>query len=156
MSHGQYRFIQSSCWEFPLTIHFLLFIYLACAESQQQQGLLSSCGAWASYHGGFSLLWSTGSRARWFHQLWYVSSVVVTPRFESTGSTVVAHRLHYSMVHRIFPDRRSNPCLLHWQTDTLPLSHQGSPCGLYLIDKVQSSNFLSLGRLYSLRKTDSS
>ena len=27
----------------------------------------------------------------------------------------------------IFPDQGSNPHLLHWQTDSLPLSHQGSP-----------------------------
>ena len=28
----------------------------------------------------------------------------------------------------IFPTQGSNPCLLHWQVDSLPLSHQGSPC----------------------------
>ena len=27
----------------------------------------------------------------------------------------------------IFPDQGPNPCLLHWQADSLPLSHQGSP-----------------------------
>ena len=27
----------------------------------------------------------------------------------------------------IFPDQGSNPCLLHWQVDSLPLSHEGSP-----------------------------
>ena len=27
----------------------------------------------------------------------------------------------------IFPDQGSNPCLLHWQVDSLLLSHQGSP-----------------------------
>ena len=27
----------------------------------------------------------------------------------------------------IFPDQGSNPCLLHEQVDSLPLSHQGSP-----------------------------
>ena len=26
----------------------------------------------------------------------------------------------------IFPDQGSNPCLLHWQADSSPLSHQGS------------------------------
>ena len=26
----------------------------------------------------------------------------------------------------IFPDQGSNPCLLHWQADSLPLDHQGS------------------------------
>ena len=28
----------------------------------------------------------------------------------------------------IFPTHRLNPHLLHWQMDSLPLSHQGSPC----------------------------
>ena len=27
----------------------------------------------------------------------------------------------------IFPGQGSNPCLLHWQTDSLPLNHWGSP-----------------------------
>ena len=27
----------------------------------------------------------------------------------------------------IFPSQGSNPCLLHWQADSLPLRHQGSP-----------------------------
>ena len=27
----------------------------------------------------------------------------------------------------IFPGQGLNPCLLHWQADSLPLSHQGSP-----------------------------
>ena len=28
----------------------------------------------------------------------------------------------------IFPTQRSNPCLLCWQADSVPLSHQGSSC----------------------------
>ena len=28
----------------------------------------------------------------------------------------------------IFSTQGSSPCLLHWQVDSLPLSHQGSPC----------------------------
>ena len=35
--------------------------------------------------------------------------------------------LSSSSAHGIFPDQGSNPCLLHWQADSLPLSHQGSP-----------------------------
>ena len=27
----------------------------------------------------------------------------------------------------LFLDQKSNLCLLHWQADSLPLSHQGSP-----------------------------
>ena len=31
------------------------------------------------------------------------------------------------LLWRIFPNLGSNPCLLHWQVDSLPLSHQKSP-----------------------------
>ena len=45
----------------------------------------------------------------------------------STGSVAVAHRPSCSVTRGIFPDQGSNQCLLHWQADSLPLSHQGSP-----------------------------
>ena len=31
------------------------------------------------------------------------------------------------MAYGIIPDQGSNPCLLHWQVDSLPLNHLGSP-----------------------------
>ena len=43
------------------------------------------------------------------------------------GSVVVAHGLCCSAACGIFPDRGSNPCPLHWQADSQPLHHQGSP-----------------------------
>ena len=46
----------------------------------------------------------------------------------STGSIVVAHGLSHFTACGIFPNQGSNLCLLHWQVDSLPLSHQGSPC----------------------------
>ena len=55
--------------------------------------------------------------------------VVVTPRFYSTGSIVVMQELSCSTASHsgIFLDQGSNPCLLHWQADSLPLSHPWSP-----------------------------
>ena len=53
------------------------------------------------------LLWSTGSR--------------------HAGSVVVAHGPSCSAACGIFPDQGSNPCPLHWQADSQPLRHQGSP-----------------------------
>ena len=53
------------------------------------------------------LLWSTGSR--------------------HAGSVVVAHGPSCSAACGIFPDQGSNPCPLHWQADSQPLHHQGSP-----------------------------
>ena len=43
------------------------------------------------------------------------------------GSVIVAHRPSCSTACGIFPDRGSNPCPLHWQADSQPLRHQGSP-----------------------------
>ena len=43
------------------------------------------------------------------------------------GSVVVAHRPSCSAACGIFPDQGSNPCPLHWQADSQPLCHQGSP-----------------------------
>ena len=38
----------------------------------------------------------------------------------------MAHGQLCSMARGIFPDQGLNPCLLHWQAESLPLSHQGS------------------------------
>ena len=53
------------------------------------------------------LLWSTGSRR--------------------TGSVAVAHGPSCSAACGIFPDQGLNPCPPHWQADSQPLRHQGSP-----------------------------
>ena len=69
------------------------------------------------------LLWSTGSRC--------------------TGSVVVAHGPSCSAACGIFPDQGSNLCPLHWQADSQPLHHQGSPRPLFLY-------WLSVRMTYSL------
>ena len=43
------------------------------------------------------------------------------------GSVVVAHGLSRSAACGILPDQGSNPCPPHWQADSQPLRHQGSP-----------------------------
>ena len=71
-------------------------------------------------------MWSTGSRAPGVQQLQHMGSVVVAPRLQSTGSIAVVHGLGCSVGScGIFPDGGLNLCLLHWQADSLPLSHQG-------------------------------
>ena len=57
------------------------------------------------------LLWSTGSRC--------------------AGSVGVAHGPSCSTACGIVPDQGSNPCPLHWQADSQPLLHQGSPTAMY-------------------------
>ncbi|XP_060142924.1 DGAT1/2-independent enzyme synthesizing storage lipids isoform X5 [Globicephala melas] len=47
------------------------------------------------------------------------------------GSVVVAHGHSCSAACGIFPDWGSNPCPLHWQADSQPLRHQGSPILLH-------------------------
>ena len=51
---------------------------------------------------------------------------------------VVAHRLSCSVAYGIFLDQGANPCPLHWQVDSLPLSHQGS-LSKYLMNDVPYS-----------------
>ena len=43
------------------------------------------------------------------------------------GSAIVAHGPSRSVACGIFPDQGSHPCPLHWQADSQPLRHQGSP-----------------------------
>ena len=51
------------------------------------------------------------------------------------GSVVVAHGPNFSAACGILPDQGSNPRPLHWQADSQPLRHQGSPV-LFLIDSL--------------------
>ena len=44
----------------------------------------------------------------------------------STGSVVVVQGLSCSVACGVFPYQGSNPCPLHWEADSPPLSHQGS------------------------------
>ena len=60
------------------------------------------------------------------------------------GSVVVAHGPSHSTACGIFPDQGSNPCPLHWQADSQPLCHQGSPqlqffmyCGHVLVNGLE-------------------
>ena len=43
------------------------------------------------------------------------------------GSVVGAHRFGCSVACGLLPDQGLNPCPLHWQEDSQPLDHQGSP-----------------------------
>ena len=47
--------------------------------------------------------------------------------FRCAGSVIVAHGPSCSAACGIFWDQGSNPCPLHWQADSQPLRHQGSP-----------------------------
>ena len=54
------------------------------------------------------------------------------PHMPPGSSVHVFSKEEYKVVHHIllqslFPTQGSNPCLLHWQADSLLLSHLGSP-----------------------------
>ena len=85
-----------------------------------EQGLLSSCGAQASRGSSLSCC---EARARGCAGFSSCSSRALRHRLNSCGP-----RLGCSAACGTFPDQGSNPCLLHWQADSLPLSHLGSPC----------------------------
>ena len=118
-----------------LFIIYLLFIF-GCVGSSflgegffqlRQAGATLHRDARASHYCGLSLR-STGSRR--------------------AGSVVVAHGPSCSVTCGIFPDQGSNPCPLHWQADSQPLRHQGSPKSFVLmianlIQFVATSNLLS-------------
>ena len=76
-----------------------------------QAGATLHRSARASHYRGLSL-WNTGSRR--------------------AGSVVVAHGPSCSAACGIFPVQGSNPCPLHWQAESQPLRHQGSPSDLFL------------------------
>ena len=135
---------------FYLIIYLLAALGLCCCAQA-----FSSCSEWGysllrcmgfslqwllllwsmgSRHAGFSScgtqaqqLQRAGSRACRLQQLWHFGSAVVARGLQSTGSVVVGHGLSCSAACGIFPDQGSNPCPLHWQVDSQPLRHQGSP-----------------------------
>ena len=64
-----------------------------------------------------------------FLQLRAVASLVAEHELWSTDSVVSDQRLSCSLACGIFLDQGSNLCLLHWQVNYLPQSHQGNPQG---------------------------
>ena len=107
-------------WYFPPFIVFKIILFIFwLSGSSLLRGLFSS---WAS-EGYFSLL-CAGVSLWWLPLLQSRGSVVVARRLQSTGSVAVAHRVSFSAAYGTLPHQGSNTCLLHWQVDSWPLSHQ--------------------------------
>ena len=64
------------------------------------------------------------------------------------GSVIVAHRPSCSMACGILPDQGSNPCPLHWQADSQPLRHQGSPAILHILVVTNDLPMYALKKLH--------
>ena len=101
-----------------LTLSFkfiYLFIYGCVGSSPLCEGFLQLWQAGATPH--------RGVRASHHRGL----SCCGAQALRRTGSVIVAHGASRSAACGIFPDQGSNPCPLHWQADSQPLRHQGSP-----------------------------
>ena len=95
------------CWVFVCCVGFSLVAASRGSSLVTKRGLLT----------GQILLWSSGSQAQ--------------------AQVVVAHGLTYSRACGTFQDQGFNPCLLHWQAGSLPVSHQGSPTvGIFIPQKL--------------------
>ena len=64
------------------------------------------------------------SHVRLFMTPWTVSTSLLCP-WDFSGNNIEVG-CHF-FLQSIFPTQGSNPHLLHWQADSLPLSHLGSP-----------------------------
>ena len=82
-------------------------------------GLFSSCSEWW-------LVSSAGMPLQWLLLLQSPGPGAPGPqKLQHMRSVVVAPRLSCSAPRGIFLDKGSNPYLLHWQMNSLPLNHQG-------------------------------
>ena len=110
---------QKPCFkpDFFFVFNFIyLFIYFClCWVFISVRGL-SLVGA----SGGHSSSWCAGLSLSWPLLLQSTGS-------RRAGSVVVAHGPSCSAACGILPDQGSNLCPLHWQADSQPLRHQGSP-----------------------------
>ena len=55
------------------------------------------------------------------------ASLVVEHRLQTRRLSNCGSRAQLLAACGIFPDQGLNPCPLHWQADSQPLRHQGSP-----------------------------
>ena len=89
----------------------------------------------------------------WASQLWHMGSVVEVPGLQSMGSIVMVHGL-CSAACGIFTDQGLNPCLLNQQTDSLPLSHQGSLITVIFYTKTSGAFFSRFFKSQELQHND--
>ena len=107
-----------------LFIYFYLWLCWVFVSVRGLSLVAASGGHSSSRWAGLSLSWpllsrSTGSR--------------------HAGSVFVAYGPSCSAACGIFPDQGSNPCPLHWQADSQPLHHQGSPWIFNTVCRVRHS-----------------
>ena len=110
------------------------------------------CSGFSLLHTGFSLFVQSGissSLQCTSFSLWRLLLLLSTGSghmvFSSCSSWSLEHRLNScewglscSEACETFPDQESNPCLLHWQANSLSLSHEGSPENVFYVKNLTS------------------
>ena len=108
-----------------LRLYILTFLYIFLKIYCSIYGVLGPChSAWASHCGGFSCCRAQAS---------------------GWGASVVAvYGLSCSAACGILPDQGPNPRTRHWQVDSEPVNHQGSPIPTLLMSHLDLWPVLSL------------
>ena len=108
---------------------FLAMLSLCCcaelSSSCGERGLLPSCGVQVPHSGAFSCR----ARALGHMGCSSCSSWALEHGLNSCG----AQAYSCSTAYGIFLDQGLNLCLLHWQADSLPINHHGSPSQVVLL-----------------------
>ena len=132
-------------------LFFRIYIQLSICLSWHQLSFLKNIiylfiYFWMCYtgfccHTGFSLV--GGSRGLLFSLvlglLITVASPVVVRGLQVRGLRSCGSGPGCSTACGILPDEGLNPCLLHWQSESSPLSHQGNPVLSWLLSFYQKS-----------------
>ena len=105
--------MSQSCiiWIFLKLCLFILIFWLKWVFGAAHR-LSLGCGEWVL------LLGCKGVSLRW---------LLLLQSIGSRASAVAVHGLSCSEACGLLPDQGSNSTLLHWQVDSQPLDHQGSP-----------------------------
>ena len=116
-----------------LGLHWCARASSSCSERQLLS--VAVCGPLVVTASLVSEYWLSEHRPQY---LQHMGSGAVAYVLQRVDSVVVAHGLSCSTVCGIFLDQGSNSCPLHWQSDSYPLYHQGSPFGFLLTGYWQS------------------
>ena len=101
---------------------------------------LGHCDSWAQLLRSRCPRLSARARPLWLVGFTDPQPVPQAPR---TGSATVTRGLSCSAACGNFPDQGLNLCLRHWQADSWPLSHQGSPAELFIFSHSFKFSFIS-------------
>ena len=97
-----------------------------------QVGAALCCSAWASHWSCLSCCWA-----------WGPGCVVAARRLSSWAPGLTSF-----VARGIFPDQGLMPCALHWQLDSCPPCHQGSPQNAFILTSLPGQEINSISLSY--------